>query len=134
MGYLREERIIRSGSPMYTVKVPAIVAGALKGYDLESQSDSALVGINRFLPVDFLEVTNDDVVPVYVIINHADQLYIPASTIKSVSDKNIWHVDVKNAHATTTSTADKIVMTLQKQPITEDKYLRRFKLSGGKLL
>jgi len=131
MGNLREERILKSGSAPFFLSLPAIAAGGFQDYDPERTP--ALVNAIKYLPLDFAEITNDDTVPVYLIINQVDKFYVPASTIKAIKDKNIWRVSVQNAGAST-STADKIKFVLQRQPITVDTYLRRYQLGGRRLL
>ena len=125
---LREQRILKAGSPMYSLALDALAPGATKVFDLQSRSESALFGADKYLPLDFVEITNDDTVAVYLIINQVDKFYVPASTIKAIEDKHIWNVAVQNLDATTATGANKIRLLLQRKPVTVDKYLRRFQL------
>lgn len=134
MGNIVDERILKSGSPPFTVFVGALAAGAVQDYDLQTENDSGLTGTGDYLPLDYVEVTNDDVVPIYLIINQVDKFYIPAATIKKVSERNIWRLAIQNVHASTTSTANKIVLVLQRKPLTVDTYMRKYQLSGRRLL
>ncbi|HEY82219.1 MAG TPA: hypothetical protein G4O01_02900 [Dehalococcoidia bacterium] len=133
---IREERILKSGSPIFTISVPSINPGESQDYDLaeEDSLPSTAKEARKYLPLDYCEVTNDDPnCAVSLVINQVESLYIPAATIKSISGKNMWRIAVKNNDASTATTAGKIKLVLQRQPITVDKYLRKYKLGRGRL-
>lgn len=123
MPSLREERILRSGSEPFIYSLAALAAGVSK--EIDPSNDSSYPAAAKYMPLDFAEITNDDIVPVFLIINQTDKFYCPASTIKAIKDKPIWRVGVQNAHATTATTVDKIKLVLQRLPITVNTELRR---------
>lgn len=130
MGNLREERILRSGSEPFPISIGALTAGASVTYDPET--NTTLQAARKYLPLDFCEITNDDTMAVYLILNEVDKFYCPAGTIKAIKDKHIWRVAVQNLGASTL-TADKVRLVLQRLPLTIDTYVRKVSLQGGRL-
>ena len=121
---VREERIKREGSPYFTYTLPSISAG---------EYHSLVVGDDipqsrKYLPLDFIEVTNNDSVSIEFQINEGDTFLVPAGVIKTVTERPIRRIRVKNKDTTTATIEGKIVLLLQAMPITTDKFVRRFKL------
>ena len=135
MGILREERILKSGSPTYTITLPSVSASAIKDYDLAEDDSlpSTAQGVKKYLPIDYVEITNDDVVNVSLIWNQVNSIYVPKGVIKEVKGINIWRLSVKNEDSSTATVANAIRLVLKRQAITVDTYLRKYKLGKGEL-
>jgi len=119
---IRDMRIRFSGSPYYQIKPGVITAGAFSDYTYDSSSE--LVDAKKYAPLDYIEITNNDVVEIEIQINQKDKFYVAPSSIKRISNHPIHHIRVRNLHASTSTTADKIVLLLQKEPYTTDKFVR----------
>ena len=121
---IREKRIQQSGSPYYQKILGDIAAGDFVSYMVTDIASDA----EKYLPLDFIEVTNMSAVNVSIRLDDGDTFLVPAGVIKSIEDKPYRRVRVKNEDAVSATAASKVVLQLQKMPITYDTYIRRFKL------
>lgn len=80
---------------------------------------------------DYLEITNDDVVPVSVVLDSRDAFYCAAGGIKTINDKAFRFLRIINKSATTASIVDKIVLSLRRNPVTVDTVARNLPWVGG---
>lgn len=119
---VRQERIKREGSPYYTWEVPATGPGATAVIFVPDQFPDS----RKYQPLDWIEVTNNEgAISLTLTINDGDSLKIPAGVIKSVSNCSLWHIAITNDHGADTTTLHDVVVTMQKQPLTIDKWARR---------
>jgi len=121
---VREERILKHGSPYYLVTCGAIAANAFEVYDLKRISEDA----PKYAPLDFVEVSNlDDTSAVSVQFDSMDTMIVPAGAIRKVEQKPYRRLSIRNVGASTIA-AGKVTFLARRQPITVDTYIRRFKL------
>jgi len=125
LAYLREQRILQYGSEFFTLKPASIPAGDFTVYDIDTSTE--LRDAVKYKPLDFIEITNNDAVDIEVQLNFQDTFLVPKGVIKTISEKPFLAIKIKNIGVSATST-DKIVLTVQRMPITVDKYIRKFKL------
>lgn len=118
--FVRQERIKREGSPYYTWTVPVTVAGARSAINIEQQFPQA----KKYEPLDWLEIINNDTVVVTLILDSADTLRIINGTIRISTEKAFRHLAIRNEDAVTSTTLDKIIVTLRREPLTSDKWVR----------
>ncbi len=134
MPQIREARVLERGSPPYTHALATIAAAARAYFDLAEGSEADFAGINKYLPASFLNITNDDVIPVYLILNGNQQrkIYVASSSEKTISGSgvNIWNIEIYNPSATIATVDYNIVITVQKQAKIEEKYQRTLNPRG----
>lgn len=118
---VRQERIKRDGSEYFTWIVPATAAAAASIIEVGAQFPRA----RKYAPLDFLEITNDDVVSLTLTLNNEDTFMVPAGTIKKITGKAVWTVGVTNDDAAATSVLNKIKISLRREPQTIDSWARR---------
>jgi len=118
---VRQERIKREGSPYYTWKVPVTAASATSVMNPESQFPEA----RKYFPLDWLEIANNDAVDLTLVINSAESIPVPAGTIRTIDNLAVRFMAVTNDDPAAPSTLGKIIVTLQRQPLTIDKWARR---------
>jgi len=116
----RLERVKKEGSDFYSWHVPVTAAGATSQIEVAHQFPAA----RKYMPLDWLEICNNDVVDLTLAINGGDAFPVPAGTIRPVSKGGIWQVAVTNNDAVANSTLHMIIVTLRREPITQDKWLR----------
>lgn len=118
---IRQERIKREGSPYYTWQVPATAATTTSVIHVPTQFHDS----RKYEPLDWIEIVNNEASnDLTVTINNGDSFVVPASTIRTISNIALWHIAVTNNGAAIT-TLNKITVTLQKEPLTIDKWARR---------
>lgn len=122
---VRQERVLRNGSEYFTIKPAAISAAEFVIYDIDTSSE--LEAARKYKPLDFLEITNNDDVDIEIQLNFADRFLVPKGCIKTIKNKAYYSLKVTNK-GTVSTTQDKVVLTLQRMPITTDEYIRRFQL------
>jgi len=119
----RLERIKREGSPPYVWQVPATAAGASAVIYVPTQFPAS----RKYEPLDSLEIVNNESAnDITVTINGREVRPVPAGTIRHIHGSGValWHIQVTNDGAAIT-TLKKITLTLQKEPMTIDKWARR---------
>ena len=124
---VRQERILKSGSEYFTIALPVIAAGAFQIYDIDTATE--LIAARKYKPLDFAEITNNDIVDVELSLDFLDTFLVPKGVIKTISERAFCILKVKNISAVD-STASKIYLTLQRLPITVDTYVRKFQLGS----
>lgn len=118
----RLERIRKEGSPYYTYQPGIIAAGA----DDYIYSDSQFPLSRKYSPLDWIEVANNGAVSLTVTLNGNQPFPCPAGTIRTIDEFPVRSVNIHNDDAAAASVAGLITLTLQRQPITQDKFVRRF--------
>lgn len=116
----RLTRIKREGSPVYVWTPGAIAAGATAVIETNNQFPAS----RKYAPLDSIEIVNNEAAnDIMVIINGGDQRYCPAGTIRHIHGRGValWHIAVRNDGAAVT-TAGAIVISLQKEPYTVDRW------------
>jgi len=118
---VRQERIKREGSPHYTYSVGVIAATASailipRDYFPESK---------KYEPLDFVELVNNDVVDLSLAINGQDHFVCLAGTIRTIEWMPLHEIRITNNDASVATTSGKTILTLQRQPLTIDKWVRQ---------
>ncbi len=117
----REEKIKREGSPYYTWEVPVTATMAQAVIDPSVTFPRS----RKYAPLDWIEIANNDpACDLTVIINGGDSFPVPMGVIRTISGRAIWHLAITNNGGVNT-TAAAIIVTLQKEPMTIDKWARR---------
>ncbi len=117
---VRQERIKREGSPYYTWTPGSIPASSSSYIWVTKQLPLS----KKYSPLDWVEIANNDVVDLTITINGAELIPCPAGVIRTIDGKAIHSVNIANLNAATASTAGKIVVTLQRQPVTTNSLAR----------
>jgi len=118
----RKTRIDREGSPYFDLYPASIAAGISQNYDIDQYSE--LAESRKYAPLDYIQVINTDSVALELRLK-SQRHYIPAGAIISLTDEAIWGFQLKNMDVATATTAGKIHIVLQRQPLSEDKAIRR---------
>lgn len=119
----RLERIKREGSPPYVWPVPATAAGATSVIYVPTQFPAS----RKYEPLDSVEIVNNEATnDLTITINGKDRRPSPAGTIRTIHGSGValWHIAITNDGAAIT-TLGKIILTLQKEPMTIDKWAAR---------
>lgn len=117
----RLERIKREGSPPYVYEAGVIAATASESFNVGQQFLEA----RKYQPLDWIEIINNEAaIDVLITINGGDAYLVPAKTIRTIDNIALWHITITNQHAANATTAGKIRLTLQKEPLTTDKWIR----------
>lgn len=119
----RLERIRREGSPPYVWIVPVTATTATAVIGVREQFPAA----RKYEPLDSLEIVNNESLnDITVTLNGNDARVCPAGTIRTIHGSGValWHIAVTNDGGVNT-TLGKIVLTLQKEPMTIDKWAQR---------
>ncbi len=123
--YIRDEKIKQTGSPFYSIAVPAIAAGEIISYSLSESAE--LRGADKYAPLDWMEIVNEDAVKIEVRVG-IGTFPIVSGTIRTIDNNWFDQFSIKNLDATTATTAGKISITCRREPLTWDKLARRMKL------
>jgi hypothetical protein len=119
---VRQERIKKDGSEFFTWKPAAITAGAIASIELFNHFPLC----RKYMPLDFVQVVNNETtVPLALIINGAEEIPVMPGAIITVTDKRLYQIGLRNDHAVTATTLNKVIVTLQRQPITIDAWARK---------
>jgi len=116
----RLERIKREGSPTYTWQVPVTATTATSVIYVPDQFPTS----RKYEPLDSLEIVNNESAnDLTITINNGDSWVVPAGTIRLIHGQGValWHIAVTNDGAVNT-TLGKIIGTLQREPMTIDKW------------
>ena len=116
----RIARIRREGSPVYVWTPGAIAAAA----NVSIYPDNEFPASRKYAPLDSMEIVNNEAAnDITVTINGGDQRYCPAGTIRTVHGSGVAlrHLTITNNGGAIT-TAGSIVISLQKAPMTIDKW------------
>jgi hypothetical protein len=125
LSFVRQQRVLQNGSEYFTIKLPSIAMGDFAIYDIDTSAE--LSAAKKYKPLDFIQITNNDVADIEVSLNFQDTFLVPKGVIKTISERPFYAIKIKNVGSSDT-TADKVVLTLQRMPITTDQYIRQFRL------
>lgn len=119
---VRRERIKKEGSEFYTWKPGAIAVGATSSIELRNQFPLC----RKYMPLDWIQVANNELtIPLALIINGAEEIPVLAGSIVNVNDKWLYQIGIRNDDLVNATTANKIIVTLQRQPVTIDAWARK---------
>lgn len=123
--YIRDEKIKKSGSPYYSISVGAIAAGITLHFSVEKSA--GLAGADKYTPLDWMEIVNDDVVDIEVAVG-IGKFPVLAGTIRTIDNNWYSTFSVTNLDSSTATTAGKTKITCRREPISMDKLARKFPL------
>lgn len=118
---VRQERIKREGSEYFTWIVPVIAASGRTAIEVNHQFPRA----KKYAPLDWMQIVNADTVDLQVTINGNTTLPVPAKTIITNDLLPLWEIRINNLDAANATTLNKIIVTMQRQPLTADALARR---------
>jgi len=116
-------RVNREGSEYYTWIPGTVAAGAYEYIELHTQFPR----LRKYLPANFVEVSNNDVVNLTIFLNgNVESLPCPAGTIRVIrkSVPCIWQLAIRNDDAVSAITANAVIVTVRREPKTADDLAR----------
>lgn len=117
---VRQERIKREGSPYYPWNVGVMVAATV----LTTNPTTHWPESKKYEPLDWLELVNNSATNIMMVINGTENFYCVAGTIRTIDDLPLRQIQI-TAEANTL--AGEVRLTLQRQPLTIDKWARKQK-------
>lgn len=123
--YIRDERIKRAGSPYYPLEPGSIAASGFVRYSVSETS--ALAGADKYTPLDWMEIVNNDTVDIEVWVGKEKHLVV-AGSIRVVEGSWYDQFSITNLDAASATTAGKIRITCRREPQTMDKLARKIRL------
>jgi len=117
----RLERIKREGSPPYVWTMGVTAPGATSVINVQSQFPAS----RKYEPLDYIEIVNNEPdINLTVVINGNDSRLCPHGTIRTIHGQGValWHIAITNGHATDSTTSGRVICTLQREPMTIDKW------------
>lgn len=102
---------LRRGSPYIPIEMPALAAGAIQTYEIESSPELA-EGL-EYAPLDYLQIVNHDDVDLRLTFDQKEWFLIPSGVIDSWKWKPWRRIDIKNLGAVTT-TLGKVVINVRR--------------------
>jgi len=116
----RQARVNKSGSPFFRY-VPGIIAIGANDYIwINTQFPEAA----KYAPLDWYEIVNNSAVNLTITINGVQSHLVPASTSRKDDNTAIHSFNIHNDSAAAATAAGEVVVTFQRQPITEDRAIR----------
>jgi len=119
---LRQQRALRTrreGSPYYRWPPGIIAAGADAYIFLDTQFPES----RKYAPLDWYEIVNNSTENLTITLNGGQQHIVPAGTARKDDLTAITSFNIHNDSAADT-TAGEVIVTFQREPITQDKALR----------
>lgn len=117
----RLERIKREGSPPYVYEAGVIAAAGTEAFNVGQHFPTA----RKYQPLDKIEIVNNETtIDVLITINGGDAWLVPAKSIRTVDNTPLWHIIITNRHAVNATTAGTIRLTLEREPLTTDRWIR----------
>lgn len=118
----RLERIKREGSPPYVYTLPVTAGGSTTSIYVDSQFPTS----RKYSPLDYVEIVNNDSMGLTVTINGNETYIVPSGTIRTIHGSGValHHIGITNNGAGNTTLGD-IILTLQKEPMTIDRWVQR---------
>lgn len=110
------------GSPVYQVAVGNIAAGASQQFDLDADTSVH----KKYIPFDFIEITNTNADGYELILNDVHRFALPANTCITKSDIPFRRFTINNISANALTGA-KMYVSVQHRPLDADKVARRGK-------
>lgn len=117
----RRRRSDQSGSPLYPLNLPVVLATEHLDVAVRNQWPAA----QKYAPLNWMEVTNNDTVDLMVYIEGqgGDQLYSPASSVRYLS-ASFTVFRIENLDAAVDTTLGLVVIRCQRKPIDADEAAR----------
>lgn len=120
---IRQERIKREGSPYYGYNVGVVAAAA----SVVLVPREYFPASRKYEPLDWAEIVNNDVVDILMCVNGEDTIIVLAGTIRYIEGQPLHQIRITNNDAATSTTANKIRVTVKREALTIDKWARRQK-------
>lgn len=115
---VRQERIKREGSPYYHWDVGALAAGVPAIITVSTAYPES----KKYEPLDWLELVNNSAENITLTINGTDTFFCVAGTIRTLDGVPLHQISILSDNNVA---GGLIVGTLQRQPLTIDKWARR---------
>ncbi len=117
----RLTRIRKEGSPFYQY-IPGIIAAGADDY---IYPDTQWPQSRKYAPLDWIEITNNGAVALTITLNGNQPFPCPAGTIRVIDEFALRSINIHNDSGAAGSVAGLVRLTLQRQPITIDRFVRR---------
>lgn len=117
----RQQTAEREGSPLAFYSPIAIVAGEIYTKEIYTQSPYKSA---KYMPLNWIELVNNDVVDLTLIINGLEEISTPAGTIRAVRRPAIWQYGIRNDDTVTSTTSGKVTISFMKEARTADDAAR----------
>jgi hypothetical protein len=115
----REEALLATGSPTFSVRNDGVItAGTAWVYELEGTT------AHKYLPMDSITIANTSARHIQVDIG-AHTLLIPANSIRTKDKIAYTNVKITNLDVANSVSANEIMLTMWREPITQDTDLQR---------
>ncbi len=113
----RQRRTDQDGSPIGRLNFPATAAGVVVQYAVRSQWPE----LQKYAPLDWLQVSNNDVVDLDVTINGqgGESFYVPAGTIVPIL-RPFEHIRIENLDSAVATTLGKVRIRVQRRALDAD--------------
>jgi len=122
-GLSRQGRIAVEGSPSFAFDNALIAASGVWVVNLESNTTYGNQ-INKYLPLDFLELVNNQAEDVIVRINDVEDYRVLGNTSRRVTERPIRQVRITNTSAVNAIAATTMRLTLERLPANADSEAR----------
>jgi hypothetical protein len=116
----RQRQTRQAGSDSYDWSVPATAPAGISSIEVATHAPASA----KYVPLDWIDVVNDDSVNLSILINGKVARRVPAGSARSWFDPGIRQVGVRNDDAAVTSTLTAIIVTVQKLPFDADQKAR----------
>ena len=117
----RQRRVDKEGSPVERWAVPVTVALATSQINIGDNFPA----LRKYMPMDHVVVTNNDVVDLTLIVNNDEFYPIPKGVIQPVRREGIRQLGIRNDDAVTSTTLNKVIVSIEKTAMTADEAARR---------
>ncbi len=120
----RRDQIAIEGSPPFEWDNPQILANATWSLNLENDGITYGTQIQKYLPLDFVEVLNDQVEDLNLVINDTLTYRVLGNSVRTVTGRRITAVKLVNQSANTIAAAAFKVI-VERTPLSSDEATRR---------
>lgn len=117
------------GSPVFHPEISDIADGAFETIDL-NEPNSAYA---RYVPYDFIEITNSSALFLNLILNDEHIFALPGNVTTIKSDIKFGRFKISNDSGALLTGTD-IFISVQHTPLTEDKLIRRPQTFSDKVM
>ena len=120
----RRGRLLVDGSPAFDFDNSEILASATEVINLASNTPHG-TAIAKYLPLDLLEIINDQGEDINVILNDVITRRVKGNTVFSMGDRKFTSLKIVNRSAVNAIAANTIRIVVERAPASADSEARR---------